>query len=236
MLLHGQRPPFRVSHVLFDVDGTLVDYGLAIRAAFAAAAEAASMVTRGVVTAEDIRIARVDVVEDPRWQRRLPTEQRRETMWRLLSLRGVTADALDSAVAAVLDRYQDARDRALTVYADVAEALTGLRARGFTLIAASNGDVDLGRVGIGEHIAATHYATDVGVAKPDPQFFALAMERFGVAPGHAIAVGDRVDNDYTAAREAGLAAVVIDRPARLLDAGVLRIDALTELSGLIETV
>ena len=42
MLLHGQRPPFRVSHVLFDVDGTLVDYGLAIRAAFAAAAEAAS--------------------------------------------------------------------------------------------------------------------------------------------------------------------------------------------------
>lgn len=227
------EPPFHVSHVLFDVDGTLVDYGLAMRAAFAAAAARCSVITGRAVTGEDIRETRARVVGDPLWQRRIPTEQRRETMWRLLAERGVAAVTLHAAIEAVLFDYQEARDRALTVFPDVVETLNVLRARGLTLVAASNGDVDLGRVGIGAHIASTHYAADLGVAKPAPRFFALAIERLGIEAGRAVMVGDRVDNDYAPAIAVGMAAVVIDRAARVIEPDVLRIGTLTELPGLI---
>ncbi len=230
-------PPFRVSHVLFDIDGTLVNYRSAVRAAFAAAAARCTVITGRAVTGEDIRTTRAQLTAEPSWQRRTPTEQRRETMWRMLAERGANPGAaMDAALDTVLHAYQDARDRAITVFPDVVETLEALRARGLTLVAASNGDVDLGRVGIGAQITATHYAADVGVAKPDPRFFALALERFGVEPGRAVVVGDRVDNDYAPAIAVGVAAVVIDRDARVTDAAVLRIGALTELPGLIEAV
>lgn len=230
------EPPFRVSHVLFDVDGTLVNYGLAMRAAFAAAAARCSVITNHTVTGEDIRVARTTVIDDPRWRGRTPTDQRRETIWRLLAKRGVAPYALDAAIETVLHDYEAGRDRALTVFPDVVETLATLRGRGLTLVAASNGDVDLGRVRIGGYISSTQYATDLGVAKPDPRFFALIAERLGIEAGRALMVGDRIDNDYAPAIEAGMAAVIIDRDACVTDLGVRRVGALTELSGLIEVV
>ena len=142
----------------------------------------------------------------------------------LISCSGDTPETEEHAV----------RDAALTVYPDVSEALATLAAGGLTLIAASNGNVGLDRVGIGRHISATHYAHEVGAQKPDPRFYALALERFGLAPDRVLVVGDRLDNDYEPARAAGLHAVLIDRNDVVTDASVVRIRALTELPRLIE--
>ena len=50
-----------------------------------------------------------------------------------------------------------------------------------------------------------------GVEKPDPAFFARAVEVAGV-PAHAIAyVGDRLDNDVLPAKAAGMLGVFIRR-------------------------
>lgn len=224
-------PPFHVTHLLLDVDGTLVDYGTAVAAAFRAAAARASALAGEDIRAETIERVRTSVTADPAWRVRSVTEQRVEAVRRLLLGYGVDdAEAIASVVAA----YEEARDAALTVYADVPDALAELAALGLTLIAASNGNVGLDRVGIGRHIAATHYAHEVGAQKPDPRFYALAIERFGLDPARVLVVGDRYDNDYAPALEAGLHAVLLDRRDAVQDETVVRIRLLTELPRLIE--
>lgn len=227
---HGERR-YRVSHVFLDVDGTLVDYGTAIRAAFIAAARRASQLAGAEITPQSIDVARRAVVVDPAWRFESITAQRRESVRRVLALSGVVSDA---AVYEVVDAYEEARDLALTVYDDVPEALQALADLGVTLIAASNGNVDLNRVGIGRHISDTHYATDIGVSKPDPRFFSAALERFSVPASSGLMVGDRVDNDVAPALAAGMHGVLIDRAGANSDAAIYRIAALTELAKLVE--
>jgi FMN phosphatase YigB (HAD superfamily) len=45
----------------------------------------------------------------------------------------------------------------------------------------------------------------VGVSKPDPAIYELALAQLGVRPEHALMVGDRLDNDITPAARVGLA-------------------------------
>jgi HAD superfamily hydrolase (TIGR01509 family) len=222
---------YRVSHVFLDVDGTLVDYGTAIRAAFIAAAQRASQLAGTEITPQSIDVARRAVVLDPAWRFESITAQRRESVRRVLAPFGVVSD---TAVYDVVDAYEEARDLALTVYDDVPEALQALADLGVTLIAASNGNVDLNRVGIGRHISDTHYATDIGVSKPDPRFFNVALERFSVMPTSGLVVGDRVDNDVAPALAAGMHGVLIDRAGANTDEAIHRIAALTELAELVE--
>jgi FMN phosphatase YigB (HAD superfamily) len=88
--------------------------------------------------------------------------------------------------------------------------------------------------GIGRYIAATHYAHEVGAQKPDPRFYALAVERFDLNPARVLVVGDRHDNDYAPAIATGLHAILVDRRDAVKEAAVLRIHALTDLPRLIE--
>jgi FMN phosphatase YigB (HAD superfamily) len=51
----------------------------------------------------------------------------------------------------------------------------------------------------------------VGVAKPNPAFFALALERAGAAPGDGLMVGDSYRADVRGAWAAGMDALWLDR-------------------------
>ena len=55
-------------------------------------------------------------------------------------------------------------------------------------------------------------------------------------PEAALAVGDRHDNDYLPAIEAGLHALLLDRDGTETDASVRSIATLAELEGLIEVI
>jgi HAD superfamily hydrolase (TIGR01509 family) len=44
---------------------------------------------------------------------------------------------------------------------------------------------------------------ELGLEKPDPAIFALALERAGCAPSEAVMIGDRLDNDIRPARLLG---------------------------------
>jgi putative hydrolase of the HAD superfamily len=223
----------RVSHVLLDVDGTLVDYGTAAQVAFLAAAERASALVGSEVRASELFRARTGLTEEPGWRDRPVANLRYESFRRVLATHGVTATA---AVFTVMQAYEIARDEALVVFPDVRAALGVLEALGLTLIAASNGNVDLDRVGLGRHFSARHYAADIGASKPDPLFFSLALERFGLDPAATLVVGDRIDNDYVPARAAGMHAVLVDRGGLVDGADMVRVRALTELPMLIEPV
>jgi putative hydrolase of the HAD superfamily len=104
------------------------------------------------------------------------------------------------------------------VEADTAAVLAELRARGFTLAVISNADGrvegDLERAGLRRYFATVVDSHVVGVEKPDPAIFRLALDRLGASPDDAIYVGDVFSIDVQGARGAGLGAVLVDSLGR----------------------
>jgi putative hydrolase of the HAD superfamily len=91
------------------------------------------------------------------------------------------------------------------------------------------------QVGLGPGIAVDTIldSTVVGVAKPDPKIFEIALDRIGVPPERAIHVGDTPAADVVGARAAGVRPVLVDpfdlHPHRDVD----RVRALDEVADLV---
>ncbi|GAA0742346.1 HAD family hydrolase [Ideonella azotifigens] len=97
------------------------------------------------------------------------------------------------------------------LYDDVPAALVRLAARG-PVLALTNGNADLQRIGLAGHFAGTLGAREFGVGKPEPAFFHAACERLGCAPHEVLHVGDDWALDIEGAHAAGLASVWLHRP------------------------
>ena len=225
--------PGAVSHVFFDVDGTLVDLVGALRAAADAAAE-----TIGGYIGRPVRGREL-------WERRAQAAAQRpdlpfEAVWAgcfadlLAEDRTADAHETEARVARALEHYHATQRQELRVYPDAAPALRALHGAGLRLVAASNGWVNLADVGLADLFAMTHYAGDIGVSKPDPAFYHAALRRAEVGAEAALMVGDRVDNDIRPAQEVGMRALWIARdPGVEVPAGVERVSSLAELPGLL---
>lgn len=98
------------------------------------------------------------------------------------------------------------------LFDDARPALTFLAAR-FPLVALSNGNADVGRVGLGEFFAAGVSAREFGVGKPDPRIFHAAAAAVGVAADAVLHVGDDAALDVLGALDAGMQAVWVNRAA-----------------------
>ena len=55
---------------------------------------------------------------------------------------------------------------------------------------------------------------DHGRTKPDPSIFRAALEELAVEPGHAVMVGDSLEDDVDGARAVGMQAILVDREDR----------------------
>ena len=123
-----------------------------------------------------------------------------------------------------------------TAYPDVAPALEELRVRGLTLIVVSNWDCSLpewlGPTGIMELVDGVVTSAEVGAPKPNSRVFERALAIAGVAPGEALHVGDKVDNDVEGARAAGVRPILLQRDGEPPD-GVEAISSLLELPALL---
>lgn len=130
--------------------------------------------------------------------------------------------------------------RADDLYADALPAIDALRDAGYRVAIVANQPAsraeELRAIGIDAEVVAM--SQSLGVAKPDPAFFARALELMGSpAPSDVAYVGDRIDNDVLPAGVAGMRAVWIRRGPwgviqRLPD-GVkpaLTVDSLAELA------
>lgn len=122
---------------------------------------------------------------------------------------GVLAESLDLPRAAVDDAFVDGFLAALEFVplAGVIDALARLDAAGVPMVCVSNWDAGLPahleRLGIGRYLRGVVASGAVGVAKPDPRIFDVAVELLGVprdAIGH---VGDE-PVDRAGALAAGL--------------------------------
>lgn len=114
-----------------------------------------------------------------------------------------------------------------------AEALGRLKAAGLRLAVISNAEgrvaEDLAIAGLAHHFETIVDSHRVGVAKPDPRIFALALERMGAAPGESVYIGDLYHIDVLGARRAGMRAVLLDRFDQDPDVDCPRITHLDEL-------
>ena len=105
------------------------------------------------------------------------------------------------------------------LFADARPALERLAAR-WPLVAVSNGNADVRRVGLGDYFVAHVGAREAGVAKPHPGIYQAALAAAGAAPQAALHVGDDPLLDVVGARRAGLAAVWVNRHGHDWDAAV----------------
>jgi putative hydrolase of the HAD superfamily len=93
-------------------------------------------------------------------------------------------------------------------------ALKLARARGLrtAVISNSNGTVAdiLTHLGLAADLEFIIDSSKVGVEKPDPRIFHLALERAGLKPDDAVYVGDLYSIDVVGARAAGMRAILMD--------------------------
>jgi putative hydrolase of the HAD superfamily len=135
-----------------------------------------------------------------------------KTSWRiyaarLLELLECTGDAAEAVSAAVTTRHR-AGTLWTHVEAGTAETLAQLKDQGYTLGVVSNADgrVEsfLQLVGLTRWLDFVVDSGAVGVEKPDPRIFEIALERAGVRAEEALHVGDVYEVDVVGARGAGI--------------------------------
>ncbi|QEO08676.1 HAD family hydrolase [Protaetiibacter larvae] len=239
------QPVVRV--VLFDLDDTLFAHRESVEAGIRAHRAAIGGALAEADAADEF--ARWHALEEHHYHRYLAGEldfrgQRRERARGFVAPYGIELD--DEAAQAWFEGFLAQYERTWALHADVRDCLASLAPRRFGII--TNGELGFQTAkirGLGldaliplENVVASG---EVGAAKPDARIFRIAAERFGVAPGEACYVGDRLHTDAIGAAAAGLRGVWLDRrgtasPEQLAEAaaaGVPVIRALSELPALL---
>jgi putative hydrolase of the HAD superfamily len=132
---------------------------------------------------------------------------RSEGLRRAMQANGDDPTLADAAFAVFLD----ARQR-VNCFDDVVPVLARW-ARRYRLVAVTNGNADIARVGLGDYFVGAVNAHEIGCAKPDPRIFHAACQIAGVSPAETLHIGDDPHLDVVAARECGLHAAWLRRPA-----------------------
>jgi FMN hydrolase / 5-amino-6-(5-phospho-D-ribitylamino)uracil phosphatase len=96
------------------------------------------------------------------------------------------------------------------LFDDALPALAWLSRR-YPVVAVSNGNADVHRVGIGAHFCASLNAHGFGAAKPDPRIFHAAAQAAGVASHEVLHVGDDAHLDGVGALNAGMQLAWVNR-------------------------
>lgn len=101
-------------------------------------------------------------------------------------------------------------------FRDTQAALEALASAGYRLglIANQRGAHAAARLewsGLLDHFEVCLVSGEVGMAKPDPSMFALALQMAGCQPEEALMVGDQIDEDIRPARAMGMGTVRVVR-------------------------
>jgi putative hydrolase of the HAD superfamily len=130
---------------------------------------------------------------------------------RLETIRLALLSAGESAnlAEAAFDVFFEARMQ-VTLFADVEDALVRLSAR-MPILALTNGNADVHRVGLGTYFQGSVTARDVGCAKPDQRIFQAAADALQCTSKAVLHVGDDPHMDVIGALQAGMQTVWVNR-------------------------
>ncbi|WP_332826285.1 HAD family hydrolase [Ramlibacter sp.] len=102
----------------------------------------------------------------------------------------------------------------VTLFDDALPALEFLASR-FPVVALSNGNADLARIGLSRFFRAAVHAREFGVGKPDPRIFHAAAGAVDVQPEDVLHIGDDATLDALGALNAGMQAAWLNREDKL---------------------
>ncbi len=126
--------------------------------------------------------------------------------------------AEDTALAApAFEVFFEARMK-VDLFDDAVPALEFLAKR-FPLVALSNGNADVNRVGIGHFFHGSVSAHQFGIGKPDPRIFHAAAQSAQCASDEVLHIGDDLALDVQGALAAGMQAVWLNRNDQPLPLG-----------------
>lgn len=99
---------------------------------------------------------------------------------------------------------------------DAVDILKYCKERGYILGLVTNGKVEIQNtkidtLGLREYFKAIVISGEVGVAKPDPKIYQLALDRLGVTADQTYFIGDHPVNDIWGAGKAGLQGIWLQR-------------------------
>ena len=96
---------------------------------------------------------------------------------------------------------------------DVIPSLEKLKPR-YRLATLSNGNADLGVIGISHHFEVRLHAAELGCAKPDIRVYRAMAEALTLEPAEILFVGDEPQADVAGPRNAGMKTVWVNRGGR----------------------
>jgi len=201
--------------VLFDIDDTLFDHTGCTRDALgvlrdrfpdlqAMAPDALAQEYKRVLEALHLQVLAGAMTIDA---------ARVERFERLFAFAGVSVGAQVALEAAAL--YRSSYLSAWREVDGARDLLSALRGRAATAIVTNNIAKEqlrkIASCGFEPLVDAVVISEEVGVTKPDPRIFEIALERLGCAASEAVMVGNAWDTDILGARAAGIRPIWCNR-------------------------
>ena len=137
----------------------------------------------------------------------------RQAVWREAIERQTTVDP--HTVEELSERFVAERINRMEAYPDAEPAISHLQQE-VPMAIVTNGAPDTQRTklsltGLDRFGLPTVVAGEIGIGKPSPEPFLLALDQLGVAPEQAVFVGDSITRDITPALNLGMTALLITR-------------------------
>jgi putative hydrolase of the HAD superfamily len=219
-----------VKAIFFDAGGTLIHLDAPLICSLLTDKFGSSLSTDRFPHAQSLAMQRVaQLVAEGAGS----TEQlKRQFYSTLLPVIGVEENHLEQAIDLALGLAKAEMLWRITE-TSTASALAQLKERGFRLAVVSNSDgrIELAfrQAGLFDYFEFFIDSFLVGVEKPDPRIFQIALGRAGVAPHEAIYVGDLYSVDVVGARAAELIPVLYDPYALNKETDCLKIQSIGDL-------
>lgn len=142
-----------------------------------------------------------------------PTEIRKAMLRAALTPLALELAVLEQAIESAFNVFHEGRNR-VKPFPEAIELLTYLQDH-VPVVAITNGNSDLIRIGIAHHFKYIVSAESAGVAKPHPDIFLKALHLAGdIKPEEALHVGDHIEEDVEAARRLGFKTIWVN-PGRI---------------------
>jgi HAD superfamily hydrolase (TIGR01549 family) len=197
-----------VRAICFDLDNTLWDIGPVLARADRILSDwLAARYPRvpELFPPEAVQEIRDALLRDQPHQAHDLTYLRRETFARLAMAAGYHRDMADEAFAL----WHAARNECVP-FAEVVPALVKLGSN-YRLATLSNGNADLGAIGLAHHFEVTLHAAALGCAKPDTRAYAALADALTLEPAQILFVGDEPQADVVGPRSVGMQTVWVNR-------------------------
>lgn len=228
--------PERVETVLLDAGGVLLDLDFKyVRRLIEPRLEPSTPAI------DEAQLGRLEARARQEVQRQVQAGGRMRDAWRdyfHIILGGVHVPVAEQA--GIIDSLWEAHRRfgLWTVAIEGApQAVAELRRRGLELGVVSNAEgrvaMDLDSAGFEGMFTTVVDSHVVGVEKPDPRIFEIALERLGAEPETTIYLGDVPAVDVEGAKSARITPVLVDLHGLYPSVDVRRIDSIRELPALL---